>query len=695
MKKILIFLFLFQTHMLFAQILSNDTVACNFYQDTLYALGSDLSPMQADDAHDTVAAIGFPFTFYGNVYNYLVISGNGYVTFDLTQATLYSPWAINAAIPNPGILPENAIMSPWHDINTGIGGQVYFGMSGIAPNRFFIITFCQVPMFSCTSDLATQQIILYEGSNKIEMFIEDKPLCLTWNGGAAVQGLVDATSTNADIVTDPTTGFPRNFPLPWTATNEGWEFIPNGTTGYTINQIAYVPIDIGINYWLNSLGDTIGIGPTLAVDILTTSTFHSAVMGNCYTSLTQDSITITINNLVVDLGVDYNIPCKSTTIIDPFPSGGTYPYTYSWNTGSTDTLIDVGGGIYILDVTDNFGCIASDTIEIFEDPSPSFDFGLDYNIPCNTTTLLDPVVTDGTQPYSYNWNNGSTDSSFAAADGFYILIVTDVYGCMDTDTITITEDVPPTTTISGGGSVCNDGTTTNIYFDFTGLYPWDLWYTDGVDSFVVNSISTPQYVLPSKTQGEYTILLAEDVNDCISDRAGQVTVIVNPLPVAVIVPNEITIYEGEEIQLDAGEYTYYQWYTIDDSLVSIEQILTVTDSGRFYIIVEDDQGCTDISAYSIVHTVPQTVLFIPSIFTPNNDDHNEIFVIKGKNIVTYHLQIYNRWGALLFESDTMEKGWDGMYKNKKIQEGSYYYSIEVLGEDGEVFNKTGKIQVIY
>ena len=164
---------------------------------------------------------------------------------------------------------------------------------------------------------------------------------------------------------------------------------------------------------------------------------------------------------------------------------------------------------------------------------------------------------------------------------------------------------------------------------------------------------------------------------------------------AVIEPNKITIYEGEEIQLDAGEYTYYQWYTFDDSLVSIEQILTVTDSGRFYIIVEDDKGCTDISALSIVHTVPKTELFIPSSFTPNNDDHNEIFVIKGQHIVTYHLQIYNRWGALLFESDNIAKGWDGMYKNKKIQEGSYYYSIEVLGEDGEVFNKTGKIQVIY
>ena len=82
-------------------------------------------------------------------------------------------------------------------------------------------------MFSCTQDLHTSQVVMYEGSNKIEMFLQDKPVCLTWNAGAGVQGLVDATSTNADIVDDPTLFLPRNFPLPWTATNEGWEFLPN------------------------------------------------------------------------------------------------------------------------------------------------------------------------------------------------------------------------------------------------------------------------------------------------------------------------------------------------------------------------------------------------------------------------------------------------------------------------------------
>ena len=87
-------------------------------------------------------------------------------------------------------------------------------------------------------------------------------------------------------------------------------------------------------------------------------------------------------------------------------------------------------------------------------------------------------------------------------------------------------------------------------------------------------------------------------------------------------------YEGEEIQLDAGEYTYYQWYTIDDSLISIQQILTVTDAGKFYIIVEDEKGCTNISELSIVYTVPRTELFVPSSFTPNNDGYKDVASIN-------------------------------------------------------------------
>ena len=183
--------------------------------------------------------------------------------------------------------------------------------------------------------------------------------------------------------------------------------------------------------------------------------------------------------------------------------------------------------------------------------------------------------------------------------------------------------------------------------------------------------------------------------DCIASNSGIANVIVNPLPIAVITPNDITIYFGEEVDLTTGTYVFYEWYTEFDSLLSTEQILTVQDSGRYKVWVEDGNGCTDKSELAIVRSVPLTQLFIPLAFTPNDDEHNELFVIKGLYIQTFNIKIFDRWGNQLFESDAIDKYWDGTFENKKVQQGTYYYHIEVLGLDSKLFEKSGNIQVLY
>ena len=159
-----------------------------------------MDSLVTDDVYTDVVDLGFNFDFYGNTYSKMLISSNGYVTFDTTNASSYSPWSINAAIPNPGVEPENAIMVTWQDTDPGVAGAIYFGSYGAAPNRVYVVTWCGLAMFSCNTDIYTSQLRMFEGSNRIEMYIQDKPICLTWNGGAAIQGTVDATSTNFDIV---------------------------------------------------------------------------------------------------------------------------------------------------------------------------------------------------------------------------------------------------------------------------------------------------------------------------------------------------------------------------------------------------------------------------------------------------------------------------------------------------------------
>ena len=96
MKKIifLVSVICLSIYPLYAQIiLNNDTTVCSMQIINLNALSSGVSSMQSDDSHDSIRDIGFTFNFYGQPYTQLVISGNGYITFDLTQANQYSPYS--------------------------------------------------------------------------------------------------------------------------------------------------------------------------------------------------------------------------------------------------------------------------------------------------------------------------------------------------------------------------------------------------------------------------------------------------------------------------------------------------------------------------------------------------------------------------------------------------------------------------
>ena len=102
-----------------------------------------------------------------------------------------------------------------------------------------------------------------------------------------------------------------------------------------------------------------------------------------------------------------------------------------------------------------------------------------------------------------------------------------------------------------------------------------------------------------------------------------------------------------------------------------------------------------MSATTIVDLIPLTQLFVPSAFTPNNDDHNELFVIKGLFVESFNIKIFSSWGEQIFESDQIDKYWDGTFNNMKVSQGKYSYSINVVGSDGKVLNKTGTVSVLY
>lgn len=411
-------------------------------------------------------------------------------------------------------------------------------------------------------------------------------------------------------------------------------------------------------------------------------------------------------NLIINVNPDpiINFPAFSEVCSDAnainlnsaTPSGGTYFGSGVSSGIFTPDVSLLGANIITYNITDANGCSDTKDQNIIVNDVPILSLGSDQLIPCRSTFLISPSITGGVTPYTYLWSDGSSTSNLSVSDGVIDLVITDVNGCVANDQVTITQDITPTTSVTGGGEVCDNGEIVAIVFNFNGLLPWNLTYSNGSASATITNINSPAYTITTSVPGNYEVVLASDINGCESDNlSGVVNLTVHPMPVAVITPHEITIYSGETIELTAGTYAFYKWYTINDSLVSIEEVLSINHSGTYYIEVEDENGCVDVSDVAIVNVVPITQLFVPNSFTPNGDDHNELFVIKGIHVIDFSLKIFDRWGEELFESNSIEKYWDGSFNNNKVQQGTYYYNIEVYGEDGDLFVKSGTVNVIY
>jgi len=111
---------------------------------------------------------------------------------------------------------------------------------------------------------------------------------------------------------------------------------------------------------------------------------------------------------------------------------------------------------------------------------------------------------------------------------------------------------------------------------------------------------------------------------------------------------------------------------------------------RVTTTTENDCVATD----SVTIEVTESEIDIPNVFTPNDDSFNDKFCVAFKSIVKYNIWIYNRWGRLVFSSNSPENCWDGYIGNQKAATGAYYYKIEATGADGKKYKRAGDINLL-
>ena len=136
----------------------------------------------------------------------------------------------------------------------------------------------------------------------------------------------------------------------------------------------------------------------------------------------------------------------------------------------------------------------------------------------------------------------------------------------------------------------------------------------------------------------------------------------------------------------------------------VDVVTTFGDgNGRFCYYVQAVEGNnTPYSpvtegSFSNIACISQTpILFVPSVFTPNGDEHNEIFIPVTYFVsnIGYSFSVYSRGGEEIFFTDDPEKGWDGTFKNHPVQNGNYVYLIKYLNGVGSLVEKSGVISLI-
>jgi uncharacterized repeat protein (TIGR03803 family) len=156
------------------------------------------------------------------------------------------------------------------------------------------------------------------------------------------------------------------------------------------------------------------------------------------------------------------------------PSGGTSPYTYSWNNGQTNaTATGLSSGTYSVSVTDSSGCTGAASVTITQPPLLQDSINSSCATCCNCKGTTHVYVWGGTPPYTYSWSDGRTnDTLMSLASGSYTATITDSNGCIITDTVFVSHgdhvSVSQTNVLCNGES---DGTA-SVSVDGSFSYSW-------------------------------------------------------------------------------------------------------------------------------------------------------------------------------------------------------------------------------
>ena len=413
---------------------------------------------------------------------------------------------------------------------------------------------------------------------------------------------------------------------------------------------------------------------------------------------------------VTPLVTNAECPAEASGSIALNIAGGAAPYTYVWrdatgNTISTDSTIEnVAPGIYSVRVSENSGnalvrqiTVGANSnlraeVEVISDYN-----GLEISCPDSSDGIIEAVGRSGDGNYTYEWlRDGMTLPNTSpvlngASAGTYEVIVTDGLGCKVNTQITVRPPTPIQVSASIRQVSCPGTQDGEIIVSATGGVsgrPYSFNWVNG----------TPGERLSFLNAGNYTVV-ATDANNC---SVSATFMLDDPKPIQAIVqttPASDNCNGSATVLVEGGTPPYrFQWNSFPNQN---QQSINNLCPGPYFVRVTDSRGCATADLIrGLVDDDRFPCIEASAVMTPNDDGGdglNDEFIINCiENFASNRLEVYNRWGQLVYQAENYDNSWRGRAQNGEIlPEGPYYYVIEYIDPaDGKLIQRKGSLTIL-
>lgn len=447
-----------------------------------------------------------------------------------------------------------------------------------------------------------------------------------------------------------------------------------------------------------------------------TDTYGCKVFGNI--NVTQPNV------LTLNISQPDTICFGQFTQIYAAGAGGTTPYTYSWSapggvitstTGGPHPISPTVTSVYTVSLTDANGCFVSPMLINVKVHPQLLATGFSLTRCDNALATLYPDITSPGNggPYTFNWSNGATTQSITVPAKFapvnpniYTVSISD--GCtMPGGEASFTINVNPTPQGTFTSNIVKGCSPLIVNFNAVSngsndVYQWNFGEAGEPLGNNANQIIT------YGTPGAYTVgLTITNQFGCRKDTLVPDYINAYPVPVADFdaIPYTVNLLDPviNFTNYSTGATSFF-WdfgdYTAKDNtsgLINPQHTYSYIGTYDVHLVAINSYGCKD-TLRKPVEVKPDMAVYIPNAFTPDGNSINEEFKPKGYGVKDepYKMEIFDRWGELIFTSENFNKGWNGTVKGNNIiaQEGVYVYKIEVMDFEGNKKYFVGHVTLI-